>query len=508
MTRRVLLAGVVAACASVAACGSGDSILQAGNDPPPATTTTAPPPVVTAAPGETLPATTEPPIATTTTTPLASLPPCPVDALDTAGGTVDITFWHGLTGILDDTLIDLVSQYNASQSKVRVTLENQGGYAQTIDKFVQSSQDSRPQMVLLPEYMVQQIADSGSVIPVGACMEADEFDTAPFLPRALLSYRTEGVQWSMPFNVSDPVLYFNKVAFREAGLDPEDPPVTLEELRQVSQQLVDSGAVGVGIALDYGVDSGGGWFIEQWFARAGELYADNGNGRLAPATRVLYDGPTGVALMTEVQSMITDGLAVSVGPNPGGQDALLKLADPDQPAAMAIATSAGLGTVLNVLDGGLIPGVSRNDLGIGPMPGPSPTPSAIVGGGSVYVVADKGDAQAAAVWDFIKFLTSAQTQATWASATGYVPIRNDALELEPLLTTYATDPRFKVAYDQLVAGEDDLASVGPVLGPLREVRAVTAAAVAAIFGGGPVQQALTDAAVQSDQLITDYNLRN
>ncbi|MET0579433.1 MAG: ABC transporter substrate-binding protein, partial [Ilumatobacteraceae bacterium] len=472
MTRRVrsgaVIGAVVAGCIAVAACGSGDSILLAGNDPAP-TTTSAPP--VTAAPGETLPPTTPPPIATTTTTPLSSLPPCPVDALDDVAGPVDITFWHGLTGILDETLGALVAEYNASQSKVRVTLENQGGYTQTIDKYVQSSQDSRPQMVLLPEYMVQQIADSGSVIPIGACMQADEFDSSRYLPRAMLSYRTNGVQWSMPFNVSDPVLYFNKVAFRNAGLDPEDPPVTLEELREVSQQLVDSGAVAVGIALDYGVDSGGGWFMEQWFARADELYADNGNGRLAPATRVLYAGPTGVALMTEVQSMITDGLAVSVGPNTGGQDTLLKLADPNQPAAMAIATSAGLGTVLSVLEGGLIPGVAPADLGVGPMPGPSPIPSAIVGGGSVYIVADKGDPQAAAAWDFIKFLTSAQTQATWAATTGYVPVRDDALDLEPLVTTYATDPRFRVAYDQLLAGDLDLASVGPVLGPLREVRA-------------------------------------
>ena len=59
---------------------------------------------------------------------------------------------------------------------------------------------------------------------------------------------------------------------------------------------------------------------------------------------MLFDGPTGVELLTFVQSMVQDGLAVTVGDNPSGQDALLKLADPAQPAAMAIATSAALGT--------------------------------------------------------------------------------------------------------------------------------------------------------------------
>jgi sn-glycerol 3-phosphate transport system substrate-binding protein len=79
----------------------------------------------------------------------------------------------------------------------------------------------------------------------------------------------------------------------------------------VSQALVDSGAAASGIALDTGTDSGGGWFLEQWFAKAGELYADNENGRAAPATRVLYDGPAGVELLTFVQEMIDDGLAVT-----------------------------------------------------------------------------------------------------------------------------------------------------------------------------------------------------
>ena len=99
---------------------------------------TAPP--ATAAPGETLPPTTTQPAATTTTTPLASLPPCPVDALDGATAPVEVTFWHGLGGESEDALVALTDAYNASQQRVRIRLENQGGYKQTIDKYTQSSQ--------------------------------------------------------------------------------------------------------------------------------------------------------------------------------------------------------------------------------------------------------------------------------------------------------------------------------------------------------------------------------
>jgi sn-glycerol 3-phosphate transport system substrate-binding protein len=502
--------GAVAACVTclvLAACGNGGSILDAGNDiTSPTTTATLPP--VTAAPGQTLPPTTPPPIATTTTAPLSALPPCPVDALDDVTAPVDITFWHALGSSLEDSLAKLTDEYNASQTKVRVTLQNQGGYKEAIDKYTQSGQADRPQLVMMPEYMVQQMADSKSVIPVGACMQAEGFDESPFLPRVLLGFQTTGVQWSMPFNISDPVLFYNMASFEQAGLDPTHAPLSLEELRTMSEQLVASGAVGTGIALDSGVDSGGGWFLEQWFARANELYADNGNGRLAPATKVLFAGPTGVTLLTAVQSLVQDGLAVTVGDNPNGQDALLKLADPAQPAAMAIATSAAIGTVINVLDGGLIPGITSAQLGVAPMPGPGDVGSATVGGASLYIVSDKGDPAAAAAWDFIKFLTSAQSQSSWAAATGYVPIRQDALDLEPLASKYVTDPRFKVPYDQLLAGRDDLSAVGPVIGPLRQVRAATAGAVASVFGGADVQASLTAAAEQADALITQYNALN
>ncbi len=419
-----------------------------------------------------------------------------------------MTFWHGLGGESEDALIALTDQYNASQQRVHIQLENQGGYKQTIDKYVQSSQSGRPDMVMMPEYMVQQGADSRSFVPIEACFVESDFDTTPFLPKVLRTFETEGVQWSMPFNVSNPVLYFLKPLFVEAGLDPAQPPISLEQLRAAAQAIVDSGAAGTGIALDSGVDSGGGWFLEQWFARMHEPYADNGNGRLAPATQVLYAGTVGVGLMTEVQSLITDGLAVTVGDNPNAQDGFLRMADPANPAAMTIATSAALGTVLAVLDGGLIAGRTRDDLGVGPMPGPGETPSVVPGGASMYIVAEKGDEKAAAAWDYIQYMTSAQSQSTWAAATGYVPIREDALELDPLMTKYTTDARFKVAYDQMALGGDDLESLAPALGPVLEVRSTTAGAVAAIFGGADPATSLAAAAQQSNALLADYNARN
>jgi sn-glycerol 3-phosphate transport system substrate-binding protein len=504
-TGRVRIGFGVVALAVLAACSSGESILNAGNETPDATVAPTAAPGDTLAPGATTSSSLPP---TTTTTPLDTLPPCPVDALDDADGPVNITFWHGLNAETEQALIRLTDAYNASQSRVRVQLENQGGYEQTVDKYVQSGQGNLPEMAMFPEYMTQRIADSGTAIPIAACIAASGFDTSMFQASTLSAYSVAGVQWSMPFNVSNPVLYYNKQMFRDAGLDPEDPPRDLAELRAYSEQIVSSGAAAYGMAFDSGTDSGGGWFIEQWFANAGELYADNGNGRLAPATRVLYDNAKGVELLTFVQQMVTDGIAAYVGDNSTGQANFLKLADQSSPAAMTIGTSAALGTVLSVVDAGLIAGITRDDIGIGPMPGPSGTPTALVGGASLWIVDEKGDEKAAAVWDFVQYLVSAQSQSTFAVDTGYVPVRADALELDPARTEYSSDPRFRVAYDQLIGSPADPALQGPILGPQREVRSVTARAVADILNGGDVATALAAAAEQSNLLIADYAARN
>jgi sn-glycerol 3-phosphate transport system substrate-binding protein len=89
-----------------------------------------------------------------------------------------------------------------------------------------------------------------------------------------------------------------------------------------------------------------------------------------------------------------------------------------------------------------------------------------------------------------------------------VPVRDDARDLDPYRSTLAGDPRFGVALDQLLSSPDALTSAGPVVGPLREIRAVLAIAVAAILDGADVQASLDDAATQANGLITDYNLRN
>jgi sn-glycerol 3-phosphate transport system substrate-binding protein len=494
----VVLAVAAGLALSAAACGSDKSILDAGREPIDTTPQTDPETGETIAP--TIPPTTAPP--------LADFPPCPANGLDgrsPSDDPVEITFWYALGGENKGALEDLTKEFNESQNAVRVRLENQSGYTEMVEKFRQSGQGARPDTIMLPEYIVQEMVDSDSAVPVEACMEASNFDTSPYIERTLDAYATAGIQWGMPFNVSNPVLYYNKKYFAEAGLDPNKPPKTLEQLHRYSEKLVSSGAAGAGIGLESGTDSGGGWFIEQWLAKDLQLFANNNNGRSAPATRVLYDNDRAIGFFEELQSMVEDGSAVYLGDNTAtGFDQMLAMGDPQKPTAMGIATSAALSTVLAVLGGGLIPGVTGDDIGVGPMPGPNRFKGTLVGGAALYIMSDRPDEVIAGVWKYVQFLTGAGVQSRWAARTGYVPVREDALDVEPLKSLYKKDPRFKVAYDQLVAPSDNPATDGPVVGPLKEIRSDNANATAAILNGSDVAEELAAAATRANTRIRDY----
>ncbi|MEZ5251171.1 MAG: extracellular solute-binding protein [Ilumatobacteraceae bacterium] len=350
------------------------------------------------------------------------------------------------------------------------------------------------------------MVDTESNVPVQACME-DAGDTADeLLSAALSAYATESVQWAMPFNVSNPVLYYNELC---SGTPDSIPtlPRTLAELADAGRTIQASGAASYGIALDSAPDGGGGWFLEQWLAKEGEFYSDNANGRTAPSTRVLFDGPSGVELFRQLQDLVLTGGGVYVGENPSGTDAFLKLADSSAPASMTIATSAALQSVLLFVEGGIIPGIGVDDLGVAPMPSPSGEPGTLIGGASLWITAGRGDERAAAAYEFVRYLVSPEIQSQWAANTGYVPVNSGAIDVDPLKSLYEADPRFRVAYDQVATTPAVATSNGPVLGPLREVRVAAAGATARVLQGADPAEALADAAALANALIADYNAR-
>jgi len=428
---------------------------------------------------------------------------CPLDALTNATKPVEISYWHAMTRANQDALQALTDEFNASQPDVKVTLSPAASYSDNFTRFKAGlTTKALPDLIQSDDTSLQQMIDSQAVVPAAACLTADGASTDDLVARVKNYYTVDGVLWGMPFNNSNLVLYYDKARFEKAGLDPANPPTTLEEVKAASEKIVQSGAAQYGISLK--VDSP---IYEHWLAKAGHTLVDNGNGRDDRATAVTFDDPTGVGLFQWIGDMTSARLALNTGSG-GGIDHFLAVGTGQ--AAMTIDTSAALGTIAQVFAGGEYQDVR---LGVGPMPGPaSPDGGVLVGGAANYVVKAAAPEKQAAAYRFAKFLASPESQSKWAAATGYVPVSKGAVDLPPLREKYAAQPEYRVAYDQLFSGAENDATAGAVVGAYGSkgsgIRGAIIDAWAAVAEGrSPADAAAAQAARASDAAIAEYNAR-
>jgi sn-glycerol 3-phosphate transport system substrate-binding protein len=427
---------------------------------------------------------------------------CPLAALKKASKPVEITMWHSMPRANEQTLQQLTDAFNSSQSDVKVNLVNQIDYVQTFSKYKSAlGTGELPDIVQLQETDQQQMIDTGTVLPASACAKADKYSFSDFLPRVISYYTVQGTQYAMPFNVSGPILYYNKKAFSAAGLDPEKPPTTLDAVRAAAEKLKANG-----VEAPFGLKTEPGYF-EHWTAMASKLYVNNSNGRKARATKTVFDTAVGRTIFSWMSGMVNDGLA-TVNPDlgNGNYDNLLGIRSGSH--AMAIDTSAALGTISSVLSAGNDPNI---DLGVAPMPFPDtkgPKGGVLISGGALYMVNKSKPEKQAAAWKYLKFLDQADSLTTWAIGTGYLPIRKASANSAAMQAYWAANPSYKVAYDQLLDGPTNVPTSGSVIGNYTGVRdAVRDAENTMFLEHKDPKAALTDAATNATKAMDDYNTR-
>jgi sn-glycerol 3-phosphate transport system substrate-binding protein len=430
-----------------------------------------------------------------------SVPACPVGSITKAAKPVSLLMWHSMTRANEEELKRLADRFNAQQSDVRVSLVNQTSYRDTLIKYRAGlGSGDLPDLVQLEDTTVQQMVDTQSILPVQSCIDAEHVDLSDYSRRVLDRWSLNGVQWAMPFNISNPVLYYNKAAFRQAGLDPNVGPATLDDVRSASQKLKSAG-----VPSPYGLKVEA-WYLEQWMAKANQIYVNNDNGRKARATQVLFDNPEGRAIFQWMAGMVRDGLAAT-NPNqgPGEFDNLLGIGN--KRLAMTVDTSAALGTISQILGSGQYRDV---ELGVAPIPAPAGVGGGgiNVGGAALYISKRSAPEKQEAAWRFAKFLTQADVQAEWAAATGYIPLRASAVTMPAIQQQWTKNPGYKVAYDQLASGPNTTATQGPAIGDYQGVRDALVDAENSMFSQGrPPDEALAGAAKNATGAIQAYNAR-
>lgn len=414
------------------------------------------------------------------------------DASDVDGTT--ISFWHSMGGVNGEALDTLVKQFNEeNEYGITVDAQYQGEYDDSLNK-LKSTQigNMGADLVQVYEIGTRFMIDSGWIVPMQEMIDGDGYDLSQIEPNLAAYYTIDNELYSMPFNSSTPILYYNKDMFEKAGIT--EVPDSLEGIGEIGQQLLDNG--GAGEAMSMGIY---GWFFEQLISKQGLEYANNGNGRKEAATAVAFD-ENGAAknILTVWKDLNDKGFAPIVGK--GGDAGLADFSAGK--SAITLGSTASLKQILQDVNGkfevgtAYFPKVSSSDEG-----------GVSIGGASLWALDNQDPKKLRATWEFIKFLISPESQAYWNAQTGYFPVTVAAQEEETFKQNVAEYPQFQTAIDQLHDSAPEYA--GALLSVFPEARAIVESEIESLLNGNEdVDAAVKNMTESINGAIEEYNLVN
>lgn len=422
-----------------------------------------------------------------------------VASVATAQTPTEITFWHAMSGNNGEQVTALVADFNASQSAIHVNEQNKGNYDETLNAVIQATgQGEGPNMAQIFDLGTPLAIDSGFFTPVQSVLSEEQFEqVTEDVVAPLINYFTiGGTLWSLPWNNSTPILYYNKDMFEAAGLDPETPPATWQELQEMCAVIMESGVAPYCLSSQIY-----GWYFEQWMALQGQELANNGNGRDDRATETYLTSDAARAIMTFWKDINDQGYWVYTGKlhdNQGANQIFIA-----KQAAIIIESTGALRTFTT--------GAQEQgfELGTGffPTNGDVDRQGVIIGGASLWVSADNTEEENAAVAEFLMWLMEPEQMARWHQGTGYMPDTKSSQELLESQGYFDENPNQRTAVDQLLAAEVNSATAGAIMGPFPQIRTIVEQAIQSVTSGSDIDAVLEEAKAQADAAIADYNSR-
>ncbi|WP_245308401.1 ABC transporter substrate-binding protein [Halalkalibacter urbisdiaboli] len=398
---------------------------------------------------------------------------------------IELEFYYPIAvgGPLTEVIEKLAADFHAEHPNIKVNPIYTGSYEDTMIKTQTAVQGGNaPDIAVLLSTELFTLKEMGAIVPL------DEFITEAggddyinrFYPAFLENAQAEGSTWSIPFQRSTIVLYYNKEAFEAAGLDPEQPPKDWDELISYSKQLKEAGVTDWGVEIP---TSGFPYWLFQAFALQNGENLMNGDG-----TEVYFNNPGNI----EAAQLWVD-LANKYEVMPKGviDWATVPSDFIEQKTAMIYHTTGNLTNIAN--NAGF-------DFGVAYLPASkqfgSPT-----GGGNFYLFEDTDPKKRQAAWEFIHWATQPEQAAQWSMDTGYVAVTADAYETERLQKYTATFPQATVARDQLEFASAELSTYqnGKVY------KAINDHLQAIITGEESPEDGLKAAQEEADRILAPYN---
>jgi len=406
----------------------------------------------------------------------------------TSAVAVDLEFYFPVAvgGAAADTIQALTEEYVAANEGVNIDAVYAGSYKDTVTKALTASRGGKPpQLSVILSVDMFTLIDEEVIMPFDDLVKTDE-DKAwldSFYPAFMENSQTGGKTYGIPFQRSTPVLYWNKEAFAEVGLDPDTPPATWEETIEMGKQLVkkdDSGNVSRwGVRIP---SSGFPYWLFQGLTTQNDVILANSDGN-----ETYFDDPKVAEALQYLVDLSTKHEVMAPGIIEWG--ATPKAFFEGQTAMMWTST----GNLTNVRDN------APFDFGVGLLPG-NKRRGAPTGGGNFFIFQESTDEQKAAAFEFVKWITEPAQSAKWTIATGYVAPRPDTWETEEMKAYTADFAPALVARDQLEFAVAELSTY--------ENQRVTGifndALASAITGEKSVEEALAEAQKKADAILKDY----
>ncbi|ANN67377.1 sn-glycerol-3-phosphate ABC transporter substrate-binding protein UgpB [Bordetella bronchialis] len=415
-------------------------------------------------------------------------------AATSAQAATEIQFWHSMEGALGDRVNEIVNDFNKKNPDYQVKAVYKGNYGESMNAGIAAFRaGNAPDILQVFEVgTATMMYAKGAIKPVQQMSEeaGEPLDTKDFIGAVAGYYSSpDGKLVSMPFNSSTVVFYYNKDAFQKAGLDPEKPPKTWEELAADTKKLK-----AAGVECGY-TTSWPSWVqLETFSAWHNVPYATKDNGFGGLDARLAIDSPLHVRHMQFLANLAKDGEFMY-----GGRG--------DDPNALFISGKCAMITGSSGLRANIMKN-AKFKFGTSTLPYYSDVKGApqntIIGGASLWVFANKKPDVYKGVTKFFKYLSSPEVAAKWHQQTGYVPVTKAAYELTQKQGFYDQNPGTDVGVKQLNV-QTTAQSRGVRLGYLPQIREIEDATIEQIVSGKVGAEAgLKEAAKRGNDLLEKF----
>jgi sn-glycerol 3-phosphate transport system substrate-binding protein len=415
-----------------------------------------------------------------------------------AHAQVEIQWWHAMGGALGEWVNDLAKGFNDSQKAYKVVPTFKGSYPETLTAGIAAFRaGNQPDILQVFEVgTATMMASKGAIVPVGKVMKDSglKFDPSGFVS-AVAGYYTapNGQMLSMPFNSSTTVFYYNKDAFKAAGLDPEKPPVTWPEVALAAAKLKASGH-----ACPFTTSWISWTQLESFSAWHNVEFATKGNGMNGTDARLTFNGPLQVRHIQDLENMAKQGLFVYKG-----RDNKADVTFPSGECAMLTGSAGLLGAIKKN---------AKFAYGVAPLPYYQDVAGApqntVIGGASLWVMAGKPADHYKGVASFFNYLSSPEVQSESHKRTGYLPITTAAFKLTEQRGYYKQNPGADVAVNQMIRKTTDK-SRGIRLGNFLQIRTIIDEELEQVWAGkASAKEALDRAVARGNEQLARFQAAN